>query len=63
MKTRHAEEQIIGILNEAQARMPVADLLRKHNISLGIFYHWKAKCGYDTQVRDAGFRNCRAGRI
>ena len=28
MKKRHTEEQIIGILNEAQAGMPVADLLR-----------------------------------
>jgi putative transposase len=45
MKNRHTEEQIIGILNEAQAGMPVADLLRKHNISQGTFYRWKAKFG------------------
>jgi putative transposase len=45
MKKRHTEEQIIGILNEAQAGMPVADLLRKHNISQGTFYRWKAKFG------------------
>ena len=45
MKKRHSEEQIIGILNEAQAGMPVADLLRKHNISQGTFYRWKAKFG------------------
>jgi len=45
MKKRHSEEQIIGILNEAQAGMPVADLLRKYNISQGTFYRWKAKFG------------------
>lgn len=45
MKKRHTEEQVIGILNEAQAGMPVADLLRKHNISQGTFYRWKAKFG------------------
>jgi len=45
MKKRHTEEQIIGILNEAQAGMPVADLLRKHNIAQGTFYRWKAKFG------------------
>jgi len=45
MKKRHTEEQIIGILNEAQAGMPVVDLLRKYNISQGTFYRWKAKFG------------------
>jgi len=45
MKKRHTEEQIIGILNEAQTGIPVADLLRKHNISQGTFYRWKAKFG------------------
>jgi putative transposase len=45
MKKRHTEEQIIGILNEALAGMPVADLLRKHNIAQGTFYRWKAKFG------------------
>ena len=45
MKKRHTEEQIIGILNEAESGMPVADLLRKHNISQGTFYRWKAKFG------------------
>lgn len=45
MKKRHTEEQIIGILNEAQAGMPVADLLRKYNIAQGTFYRWKAKFG------------------
>lgn len=45
MKKRHSEEQIIRILKEAEAGMPVADLLRQHNISQGTFYRWKSKFG------------------
>ncbi len=42
---RYTEEQIIGILKEAETGMPLADLLRKHGISQGTFYRWKAKYG------------------
>jgi putative transposase len=45
MKKRHTEEQIIGILKQAETGIPVADLLREHNISQGTFYRWKAKYG------------------
>jgi len=39
------EEQIIGVLKEAEAGMPLADLIRKHGICQGTFYRWKAKFG------------------
>jgi len=42
---RFTEEQIIGILKEAEMGLPVPDLLRKHGISQGTFYRWKAKYG------------------
>lgn len=42
---RFKEEQIIGILKEAEAGMPMPDLLRKHGIAEGTFYRWKAKYG------------------
>jgi len=45
MKKRHTEEQIIRILKEAESGIPVADVLREHNISQGTFYRWKAKFG------------------
>ena len=44
-KTRHSEEQIIGILKEAAAGVKVADLIRKHGISEQTFYRWKSKYG------------------
>jgi len=42
---RFKEEQVIGILKEAESGMPVADVLRKHGICHGTFYRWKAKYG------------------
>jgi putative transposase len=45
MKKRHTEEQIIRILKQAESGIPVADVLREHNISQGTFYRWKAKFG------------------
>jgi putative transposase len=45
MKKRFTEEQIIGVLKEADAGVKVAELCRKHGISDGTLYNWKAKFG------------------
>lgn len=45
MKKRFTEEQIIGVLKEAEAGAKVAELCRKHGISDATFYNWKAKFG------------------
>ena len=42
-KARRTEEQIIGILAEHDAGAKCADLCRKHGMSEGTFYAWKAK--------------------
>ncbi len=42
---RFCEEQIIGILKEAEAGIPLADLTRKHGIAEGTYYRWKSKYG------------------
>ena len=44
-RKRHSEEEIIAILKEHEAGMNTADLCRKHGISEGTFYNWKAKYG------------------
>jgi putative transposase len=45
MKKRFTEEQIVRILQEADAGMPARDVCRKHNISEQTFYRWKSKYG------------------
>jgi putative transposase len=44
-KQRFGEEQIIGMLKEAEAGAKTQDLCRKHGISEATFYNWKAKYG------------------
>lgn len=51
-KIRYSEEQIIGILKEAEAGMPIVELCRRHGISDATYYNWKAKYGGMT-VSDA----------
>lgn len=44
-KSRFTESQIVGILKEADAGVPVNEIWRKHGISSGTYYKWKAKYG------------------
>jgi len=42
---RHSEEQIIGVLKEAQAGVAVKEICRLHGISEQTYYKWKRKFG------------------
>ncbi len=42
---RFTEEQIIGILKEAEARASAADVCRRYGISGYTFYSWRRKYG------------------
>ena len=44
-RSRFSEEQVIGVLKEHEAGVPVAELCRKHGMSSATFYAWKAKFG------------------
>ena len=44
-RNRFSEEQIISILKEHEAGVPVADLCRTHGVSSASIYKWKAKYG------------------
>jgi len=47
-----SEEQIIGILKEAEAGAVVTDLCRRYGMSSATYYAWKAKFG-GLEVSDA----------
>ena len=54
MKKRFSEEQIIGILKEAEAGAVVTELCRRHGMSSATYYAWKAKFGGQEHVRRGG---------
>lgn len=49
---RFTEEQIIGILKQAESGMKIVDLCRMHGISDATFYNWRSKYG-GMEVSDA----------
>lgn len=44
-KSRFSETQIVSLLKQADAGMPVKDLCRQAGISTPTYYQWKSKYG------------------
>ena len=44
-KSRYTDSQIISILKQAEAGMPVPEFCREHGMSNASFYKWRAKYG------------------
>jgi len=51
-KSRFTEEQIVGILKEAERGAKTGELLRRHGISRETLYRWRRKYG-GLEVSDA----------
>jgi putative transposase len=51
-KSKFSEEQIMGILREAESDTPVKAVCARHNVSEATFYKWRSK--YDgLEVNEA----------
>ena len=44
-KSRFTDSQILAILKQHEAGVPVADLSREHNVSPALIYQWRSKFG------------------
>jgi putative transposase len=44
-KSQFTESQILAVLQEGEAGVPVAQIMRKHGISQATYYNWKSKYG------------------
>src|SRR5947199_2579714 len=44
-QSRFTEEQITGVLQQAEAGIKTAEICRQHGISSATFYKWKGKYG------------------
>lgn len=44
-KAWFTESQIVGILKEGEAGVPIADLVRKRGISRATYFNWRVHAG------------------
>ncbi|MCK2169507.1 transposase, partial [Thalassospira xiamenensis] len=44
-KSRFSDSQILAILKQHEAGVPVAELSREHNVSTALIYQWRSKFG------------------
>ena len=44
-KSRYSDSQILAIIKQNEAGVPVSELCREHGMSSATFYKWRAKYG------------------
>lgn len=66
--SRSSDSQIINLLKEAQAGVPVPELCRAYGVSSTTFYKWRSKYGgmdafMMSMVKDLEEENCRLKKL
>jgi putative transposase len=67
-KSRFTEGQIVAVLKEGEAGVPVAEILRKHGIHRNTYFNWKSKYGGTTvnelrRLRELEAENAKLKRM
>ncbi len=67
-KSRFTESQIVAILKEGEAGVPVPEILRKHGISRPTYFLWKSKYGGTSvpelrRLRELEMENAKLKRM
>jgi putative transposase len=67
-KSRFTESQIVAVLKEGEAGVPVAEIIRKHGISRQTYFAWKSKYGGAsvkdlTRLKELEHENAKLKRI
>jgi len=44
-RSKYSDSEIMSILKQASSGVPVASILREHNISSATFYKWRSRYG------------------
>ena len=67
-KSRFSETQIVAVLKEGEAGVPIVEIIRKHGISRNTYFNWKARySGAEvsdlTRLKELEAENARLKRM
>jgi putative transposase len=67
-KSRFTESQIVAVLKEGEAGVPISELVRKHGISRNTYFNWKSRYSGATvpdltRLRELEVENARLKRM